>query len=386
MNDLAGTTVLVTDVERRKAVPVVRSLGRAGVRVVGLSAVRWPLGGFSKHCAATYRNPDYEQDPEGFLKALEAACRRERPDTLIPLEEESLRLCLENRSAWQPPARAVLPAAGAFARTRDKGQTVRAAREAGVPVPETHCPASPAEAEALFAEWAGPAVVKPRKSSGSRGLRFAETPAQLRAAYREVAAAYSRPLVQERLPAEGAGLGVFFLMDEDHEPVAQFGHRRLREYPVGGGPSTLRESHRDEALIAQSLRLLQRLEWTGVAMVEYKVDVRTGTPALMEINPRFWGSLPLALCAGVNFPLLYHRLALGQSFAPVLDFDEEAGCRWLWPGDILHFLSNPDRLRLEPSFFNFWEGNTSYDILSRGDPGPALGMVVEAARKLVRGR
>ena len=82
---------------------------------------------------------------------------------------------------------------------------------------------------------------------------------------------------------------------------AVFAHRRLREKPPSGGVSVYRESVApDPSLVARAAALLAGLGWRGVAMVEMKTDARTGTPYLMEVNGRFWGSLQLAVDAGVD--------------------------------------------------------------------------------------
>jgi hypothetical protein len=91
----------------------------------------------------------------------------------------------------------------------------------------------------------------------------------------------------------------------------------------------------------------------------------------MELNPRFWGSLALAIHAGVDFPYLLYKMAMGEAFEPVRDYEVGVRCRWLLPGDILHFLQNPDRFHLEPSFFEC--RGTFDDILSWDDPLPTIG-------------
>jgi hypothetical protein len=53
-------------------------------------------------------------------------------------------------------------------------------------------------------------------------------------------------------------------------------------------------------------------------------------------------------------------------------------CRWLLPGDILHYLTNPDRARMEPSF---WRPGARDDTWSRDDPGPVFGFIVAALRQ-----
>jgi predicted ATP-grasp superfamily ATP-dependent carboligase len=344
------------------------------------------MGSVSKYCAASYHCPDYHTERAAFLDRLEEICERERPDVLYPIEDGTLSLCIYHPERWSRYSRALLPGVGALENTYDKWKTIEIAKACGICVPESYCPVSTDEVTRLAETLKGPLVVKPRKSSGSRGLRYVDVPQALPTVYEEVSAEYPNPIIQERIPAEGAGVGVSFLLTGDGKPLAVFAHRRLREYPINGGPSTLRESFRDDSLMRQSLELLNRMDFQGVAMVEYKYDQRRQEYVLMEINPRFWGSLQLAIHAGVNFPVLYHKLSMGIPVEPVLDYPVGLYCRWLWPGDFLHFMSNPNRFRLQPSFFQFRNPKMAYDICSLDDPWPVVGITLEAIRKVFRGR
>ena len=189
--------------------------------------------------------------------------------------------------------------------------------------------------------------------------------------------------VQEKIVSYGMGIGVFVLFNDTFELIAIFGHKRLREFPVTGGPSTLRTGYRDDQLFDQTIHLFREIGFSGVAMAEYKLDERNNQPVLLEINPRFWGSIQLAISSGVNFPVLYHKIALGYDVVPKLDFKLGEFCRWLLPGDILHFISNPNRFDLNPSFFKFFEKNLHYDIISINDPLPILGIIFESFRKII---
>jgi predicted ATP-grasp superfamily ATP-dependent carboligase len=111
-------------------------------------------------------------------------------------------------------------------------------------------------------------------------------------------------------------------------------------------------------------------------MVEFKLDPRDGRPKLMEINPRFWGSLSLAIAAGVNFPYLLYCMSRRENLKPVEHYQIGKKSRWLLPGDLLHFIYNPRRSRLVPDFFNFWDASTVYDIVSIKDPLPALARIL----------
>jgi protein-tyrosine-phosphatase/predicted ATP-grasp superfamily ATP-dependent carboligase len=125
--------------------------------------------------------------------------------------------------------------------------------------------------------------------------------------------------VQQQEYIAGRGLGIEFLFNQG-QPVWHFAHERIHEYPLTGGASTYRRSvHADPTLLEQAQRLLGALRWHGVAMVEFKVR-QDGSFYLMEINPRFWGSLALSIDAGVNFPLGLWRIASNETLPPQPDY------------------------------------------------------------------
>ncbi len=121
------------------------------------------------------------------------------------------------------------------------------------------------------------------------------------------------------------------------------------------------------------LSLLKSLNWIGVAMAEFKVDPRDGIPKLMEVNPRFWGSLHLAIVSGVDFPYLILKMAEGRNLIRCLLYRWENDVAGFSSVIFSIFLSNPHRFHLDPSFFHFFDPDTSYDIISQEDPLPILG-------------
>jgi len=119
---------------------------------------------------------------------------------------------------------------------------------------------------------------------------------------------------------EGAGAGIFSIWDHG-VPRAWFAHRRLREEdPRGSRASAATSVPCDPRLREWSERLLGALRWHGVAMVEFKRDAERGTASLMEINGRFWGSLALALAAGMDFPYWLYRLANQEPIESPADY------------------------------------------------------------------
>jgi predicted ATP-grasp superfamily ATP-dependent carboligase len=198
-------------------------------------------------------------------------------------------------------------------------------------------------------------------------------------------------LVQERIV--GPGVGVFLLIWQGQVRAA-FAHRRIREKPPGGGVSVVRESIvADPRLLALSEELLKQFDWEGVAMVEYKVDARTQTPYIMEINGRFWGSLQLAIDAGVDFPALLIDVLQGrQTSLPA--YHAGVRTRWWW-GDVDHLIARlrhsdaalaldpgaPTRSRAVLDFLAAFRPGYRNEILRWRDPMPAFRETLDWLRR-----
>jgi predicted ATP-grasp superfamily ATP-dependent carboligase len=367
------TNVLVTDGHFRKTLAVVRSLGRKGVRVTVGERTFLNTSFFSKYCTRRIVYPSPQQSPNQFIEFLLREIKKNHYDCLFPMEEETLLLLAQHKSEISQYARFVIPDLEKIEFVRDKGNLIRFAEVHGIPVPKTFY--FPPTLSLPLSSIPIPAVIKPRISSGSFGIVYVKKREDLLSSYQSVHERYPFPLIQEWVPDGGGTFGLAALFDEASNIKAAFVHKKLRMYPVQGGPSTLREGVEHPQIMKSGLSLFKSLNWVGVGMVEFKVDPRDGIPKLMELNPRFWGSLQLSIVSGVDFPYLMLRMARGEGFAPVLRYTLGKRCRWLLLGDILHFINNPHRFHLQPSFFDFSDPNTSYDIFSKDDPLPLLGSV-----------
>jgi predicted ATP-grasp superfamily ATP-dependent carboligase len=379
----------VTDGEQRAALAVVRSLGEAGHRVFVCSARARSLAGASRFCDGERRVPDALREPDAYVTAVRALCDELEVDTLIPISEPSLLAVLSAEEAWDG---VLLPFAGRteFERICDKALVMETARSLGIGVPRQWKLEAPVDRTALAAETLGyPLVLKPARSViDAAGARAKSSVAHVADAGALEGALEAQPpgaypiLLQERIV--GPGIGVFLLI-WDGEVRASFFHRRLREKPPSGGVSVFRESAApDEALLERSVALLSAFGWRGVAMVEYKVDEATGTPYLMEINGRFWGSLQLAIDAGVDFPALLVEVADGKAGPPVHSYRVGVRSRWWW-GDVdqllLRLRRSAEELSLPPGaqgraravleFLRASGRGSRNEVLRWSDPSPA---------------
>ena len=174
--------------------------------------------------------------------------------------------------------------------------------------------------------------------------------------------------MQEYVKGDGYG---FFAYYEEGSCKRIFMHKRIREFPASGGASVCAEAFYDKALLNYGKKLLDALKWNGVAMVEFKLDSITGEFKLLEINPKFWGSLDLSLVSGVNFPYFLVQRAKGEVVAQNYTFNSHKRFQWLINGELYHCIDRPKSiLQVFKSLF------CSKSDLWLRDPLPALFQIV----------
>ena len=307
----AKAPALILDADQGSTLCIVRALGRAGVEVEVAGSTDDQLAMASRYAARSHRYPDPLTDEQAFVGWIRSRLAERRYAMVVPVTERTIAPLLRARASLDDGALAMAPS-GALEQVLDKDRTVALARDLDIPVPASVLITTIQQLERLPDGIDFPVVVKPARSVGTSGSRnvqlsvsYAFDRRQLEAQVRE-ALRYGQVIVQEYF--RGAGVGIELIADHGRVCHA-FQHRRLHEVPLTGGGSSLRVS---EAVVpelrAAAEALIAALGWHGVAMVEFKYAADTGAFRLMEINGRFWGSLPLAVAAGANFPLMLHEL------------------------------------------------------------------------------
>ena len=386
--------VLLTDAMERATLAAARSLVARGHSVHVVTGRRRSLTGSSRGVREWLVTIDPLTDGDAWAGAVLKIGREVGAEGILPMTDHAMVALLPHQDCPGGPA-ILAPAREAWALASDKAALLPIAARAGFEVPATLRVEAPddlpgqADLEAFV-----PGFLKPHRSvvtSDGRlrklGVVPVPTPATCLSALRELPAAAYPVLLQRRV--EGPGVGVFALR-WDHAMVAVFGHRRIREVPLTGGVSVYRESIAlDPDVLARTEALLAALEWQGVAMVECKRDVATGQLVIMEVNGRFWGSLQLALDAGVDFPALLLDCWNGRPVQPIASYRTGVRTRWEW-GEMDYLWlrtraahsSGGGTIRavtrgLGEIFHS--SGNDHAEVFRFRDPGPFL---VESARRL----
>ncbi|MGB7932691.1 MAG: ATP-grasp domain-containing protein [Gammaproteobacteria bacterium] len=330
-----------------------------------------------------------------FVEVLARLVKEHHIDILLPMTELTTTLLLTHKDAF-PGIVIPFPEMSRVDALANKCTLMRTAESLGIPVPRTWYVDDPATIPDFKDAPSFPAVLKPGRSWlrlqdqwQRSAVKFPVDESALNSIIDSDPAFHTHPFMIQEYVA-GHGQGVFALYNQG-KPLAFFSHRRLREKPPGGGVSVLSESiTTDPALVSHARSLLDKVGWHGVAMVEFKV-APDGAPYLMEINTRFWGSLQLAIDAGVDFPYLLYQLACGENPDPVDSYKTGIRLRWLL-GDLdslyltlkdQHTTSRAKLMAvmrfLTPSPFK-----TRHEVNRWNDPGPCLCELREYLRDIIR--
>lgn len=375
--------VLVLDGRQRSALAATRSLGGRGLGVLVADIEPATLAGSSRYAYRSLVYPDPLTEPDRFVAWVMETARVNEIDAVLPLTDVTT-MELVARSADLCLPRLLCAPRHAYELASDKARLFELAERIGVAIPATRRVDTLDELQHELAGRTFPVVLKPARSKVRIDGRIMST-AVLIAHAPEQALEYAKQqrwlgtipcLIQDYVEGHGAGIFAFY---DRGEPHAWFSHRRIREKPPSGGVSVLSESAPiDTRLQLAAKRILDAVQWDGAAMVEFRVAA-DGTPYLMEINARLWGSLQLAIDSGVDFPWLLYQRAMGAALPAPGAYRTGARLRWLL-GDLDNLLiqlrdsrlSGSARLGAASKFVaTCFDLGCRQEILRWSDPRPA---------------
>lgn len=327
--------ILILDANQRSALAATRSLGTKGLWVTTADESPETLAGSSKYssAAAVYRSPF--ATPNLFFDDVLQILEAHKIDFVLPVTEASTYVLLANREQLPGHVKLPFPSGDQVNQLANKNELTKLAESLGFPVPASLFFDN---SEAFFQNPPQirrfPVVLKPalskillKDSIISTSVIVAHTPESLEAALKLPQFENHPFMVQDFVTGEGQGV---FTLFRAGRPLCFFAHRRLREKPPEGGVSVLSESREIDAHMQRiATKLLESAQWDGVAMVEFKVRP-DGVPFIMEVNPRFWGSLQLAIDSGVDFPYFLYRSVYDPQYQLPTQFPAPGNrLRWL---------------------------------------------------------
>lgn len=340
--------ILVTDAHELAGLGAVRSLGRAGHAVTAgypddQSA---PPAARSRYCAGVTTYPDPWKRNNEFKQWCAARFDSGAWDVVLPISEAAIVAASSIADALRNPLPILSPSPHSLEVALSKYKSTRRVMAAGLRAPKTVFVHDSAETtwNTDLSSLRFPIVIKTDNHVDEEGAYVKGRTFPVKNAreadflLRDIGGSRVNVIAQELIP--GTGAGAFFLRHGGNIR-ARFAHRRLHEVPHSGGWSSLRASTHDERLLRLGEDVLNAVGYEGVAMVEFRKSALDGELYFLEINGRLWGSLALALHAGVDFPLLFLQSRVQPDALPADSPSYRSGlrCRNLFPGEIFHLLS-----------------------------------------------
>jgi predicted ATP-grasp superfamily ATP-dependent carboligase len=353
----------VIDVGWVNGLAAIRSLGRAGIRVLAVDHRPSALG-FRSRYAESFVCPDPHTDEERFIAFIRGLGRI----VVFPTHDEALNALA--RHLHELDVLAPFPTWDVLEQVQSKRAQLEHAISAGVDVPDTRYPASAAEARAAAQELGVPVLVKPERPIGFK-QRFrrqafrCETLAEVETAYAQ--AEEFGPMLQELVPGgDGTLFTVGSYLSRDGRPLGVFSGRKLRQTPRGIGTCRVGEAVWVQDAVDAALALLRELGYFGLSQVEFKRDTRDGRFKLMEINPRLWQWHGLASACGVDLPRIAYTDLTGATATATAEVNG-GGKRWA-----ITLLAGESPALQRPPYVDA--------VFARDDPKPGLVHLARVAR------
>ncbi len=285
---------------------VVRSLGRSGLTVFTVCSDRNGLSAHSRFSRGTWSLTVGPRDPQ-FVEEIEHLARELDVASIIPIDEGHHQALIHSRAQFEPDIHIFSPQAEWFQKAIDKDYMHHLCLELGIPVARsTTLDKLMDDSQDVSLRF--PLVLRTRNQTLPEGGKrtpwkaaYARDAAQLQDLYTSVASIASNVLVQEYHAGVEDHIQILMHRGEPFMIGEYIGEHHM---PLAGGVTVQRITCTHERLQRDAVRLLQAIQWEGIAAVQYHYDTDTDEYIFLEINPRFCGGLPTVILAGFNAPFL----------------------------------------------------------------------------------
>jgi predicted ATP-grasp superfamily ATP-dependent carboligase len=327
--------VVIPWAEGHSGLCCIRALGKKNIKVIAASSDKNAMGFYSKYTKerVLYQNPSF--DFNKYSETIINLCKRKDVLTIFPLTDNDIYILSKYKYYLQDHIKTLFPSFNTIMKVQDRLKLYKIAKDLDIPTLETWLLGKKDKSANKLL------IVKPRYSVFKKGNKLIKsTTKYINKMNQEndeliINEMGHIPIVQEYISGEEYG---FYTLYNNGRLIVKIQQHRIRSANYKGGCSSFREIIFKNEIEKYSVKLLNKLKWHGPAMVEFKRDKKDGKFKLIEVNPRFWGSLCLSFFAGLDFPYLYYELAKYNKCNLNFDLNNKVRTQFL-RGEINHLLS-----------------------------------------------
>jgi predicted ATP-grasp superfamily ATP-dependent carboligase len=308
--------IITSSADDHIGLAVVRSLGKKNINFQVVSTTKNTIARHSRYCKSSAIG---KFDLDFFS-------RFSKDDIVYPMIEDTMLLLSKHRSELK--CQLAFSDYETILKSRDKFLLTRHALDQNIPCPKTFFISNPGDIEEHLPDIGFPTVLKPSRGAGGKGITYIEFPELLPGIAKTFLAEYGPFLLQEKIPFTSK-YTVGAICNSDHELRRVCVIKELRNFPVETGQACYAETVDFPGLVSLTEKLLKSLNFIGVADIDFIMDPRDNQPKLMEINPRFWGSVQVAINAGVDFPCLLYSMMKDGDIEKSLNYKKGVRCRYV---------------------------------------------------------
>jgi predicted ATP-grasp superfamily ATP-dependent carboligase len=396
---MTSEPAIVLNGSYHNSLTILRSLARKGIPVIVGDEARGVKSYFGEAMLSRYARhrflyPSAEQSPNEFMGKINEISRKYAAKVLFPVGSNTYITVSAYREQLPMDIKMVLADDALIQKAHDKYECLRYAQRLGIPCPKTHLLREINDFEELRG-FDFPLVVKPRKGAGNFGVKIIAREEEARAlrngldkkslAQRDEATGNSLvydesdPIIQEFV--DGPVVDACTIADRG-EIKGMLTQVRVKTLPPRGGYGVMNRTEKIPEVMEMATHLLTDLKWHGVAQVEFKYDTTARQYKLMEINPKFWGTLALSVIAGIDFPYMAYLLATGNPLVEVSGFREHCVFRWVLPNELLHVMQSDIKWRALKRYIADFFVPAHYNIDLK-DPAPILSLMLKSVNGML---
>ncbi|HEX7059066.1 MAG TPA: hypothetical protein VF176_04375 [Solirubrobacterales bacterium] len=374
------------------AVPVARSLGRAGIAVHAIGAPGDPVK-HSRYCRGYEPVAPGDTMQDRWLEWLLE--RAPRPAVVLPCADDGIELVARNRGMLaEHGLQSVEGDDGVMLAMLDKHRTYEIAERAGVATPRTHTVRARADMGEALDPFEYPCGLKPihghefaQRSGIKAKVIVVKGREQLDSTLERLIDLDLAMQVTEIVPGPDDNLlGHFAYMDSQGKPAGQFTNRKLRQHPIHFGVGAYIVAERAPDVAEAGMRFLREAGLRGVAHVEFKRDARDGQLKLIECNHRFNLGIALLCNSGFDLPLLAYNRVVGLA-GPSLDSPRYGLHQWHPVPDARAFLAYRRAGELTTwGWLRSLAHRQCFSLFALDDPMPSLIDYLKGPVKMLRSR